>query len=295
MAAKRMFNINLVTSEDFYDISPVSRDLYYQLNFAADDDGVCNNPRTVMRMCGAKAKHYSELVENGYILEFSDKLCVITHWLIHNTLKAGRYKPTMYQNALKSLEIQGKVYQKKQGIQQDKMFDICTTDNEQTASTVKYSKDKESKDKKSKDKHSIESPPDNSGDLCRSVFDAFCETLSSKYPKYRLDKEKAFPFWKSKVDMSELDVQSASNKLGSAVLKYLIDYEKSHKSNDGTIDKSYIPYLSNLLGDKFHLLEPFWDNGNQIEQLKSEKLWPDDDDDEPALDYWSNFEGEDIE
>ena len=96
MATKRMFSRSVVTTDAFMDLSATAKILYFYLNMAADDDGFVDNPRTIMRMCGASVEDWKQLVTNQYILLYEDGVVVIRHWLVHNTLGKDRYHETEY-------------------------------------------------------------------------------------------------------------------------------------------------------------------------------------------------------
>jgi hypothetical protein len=105
MAQKRMFS-NKITSTDFFLEMPLtSQALYFHLNMDADDDGFVGSPKKIMRMLGSTKNDFDLLLAKNFIIEFDSGICVITHWLIHNTLRKERYHPTVYTNEYKSLSI----------------------------------------------------------------------------------------------------------------------------------------------------------------------------------------------
>ena len=64
MAEKRMFARSIVSSDAFITMSPTAQCLYFQLNLSADDDGVVNNPISIMRTVGATEKDFEEQREH---------------------------------------------------------------------------------------------------------------------------------------------------------------------------------------------------------------------------------------
>ena len=78
----------------------------------ADDDGIVNCPKKVMRIIGANDGDMKVLIEKRFVYWFDEKgLAVIKHWWLHNVLKSDRYKPTEYieEKALLKLK-DNKVY-----------------------------------------------------------------------------------------------------------------------------------------------------------------------------------------
>ena len=69
MASKRMFSSKIIESADFLNLPHSTQNLYIHLSMGADDDGIVNNAKIVMRMTGCKPKDYQKLIENGYIIE----------------------------------------------------------------------------------------------------------------------------------------------------------------------------------------------------------------------------------
>ena len=79
----------------FLDMSAEARALYVTLNMCADDDGLVNNTKSLMRVSGASKEHIDELIDSNFIHIFESGVCVILHWKIHNTIKNDRYSPSL--------------------------------------------------------------------------------------------------------------------------------------------------------------------------------------------------------
>ena len=90
-------------ADSFYDLSPVTQALYFHLNLNADDDGLVDNVRSVMRDLKAPRKSFQLLVEEGYIIELDKKIVAITHWHQHNRIKSDRYTPTTHKELMNDL------------------------------------------------------------------------------------------------------------------------------------------------------------------------------------------------
>ena len=102
MAQRRMFSPDIVSSEEFLSMPVSSRELYFQLGMNADDDGFIQ-PKLVMRIAGATDDDLKVLLAKRFLLSFQNGVVVIKHWLIHNMIRADRYKPTRFQDEKKTL------------------------------------------------------------------------------------------------------------------------------------------------------------------------------------------------
>ena len=106
MAEKRMFARSIVSSDAFITMSPTAQCLYFQLNLAADDDGVVNNPISIMRTVGAEEKDFGELVERKFLILLESGVYVIKHWNINNNIRADRKRESTYKKELSELKKQ---------------------------------------------------------------------------------------------------------------------------------------------------------------------------------------------
>lgn len=108
MAERRMIAKTIVDSDAFCDMSVEARLLYYDLNMRADDDGVVNSARKIMRMIGVDQKALEELTEKRFILSFEDKgVVVIKHWKVNNYIRKDTYTPSKYRDVMERLEEDG--------------------------------------------------------------------------------------------------------------------------------------------------------------------------------------------
>lgn len=106
MAEKRMFARSIVSSDAFITMSPTAQCLYFQLNLSADDDGVVNNPVSIMRTVGAEKKDFEELVERKFLILLESGVYVIKHWNINNNIRADRKRESTYKKELSELKKQ---------------------------------------------------------------------------------------------------------------------------------------------------------------------------------------------
>lgn len=105
MAEKRMFARAVVCSDAFLDMPKDAQCLYFQLNLAADDRGICDCPRRVMRSCGASDDSMRLLIAKKFVLipKCNDQVIVIKHWRINNNMRSQRFKETKHMNVLGEL------------------------------------------------------------------------------------------------------------------------------------------------------------------------------------------------
>lgn len=94
MAERRMIAKSIVFSDDFLDMPLSSRCLYFTFLTIADDDGFINNPKSIIRQCGASNDDLRLLIAKSYIIPFASGVIVIKHWKMHNYIKSDRYKET---------------------------------------------------------------------------------------------------------------------------------------------------------------------------------------------------------
>lgn len=105
MAERRMFAKTIIDSDAFLDMPLSTQSLYFHLSMRADDDGFINNPRKIQRMVGCADDDLKLLIAKNFIIPFESGIVVIKHWKIHNYIQSDRYKPTVYQEEKKLLEM----------------------------------------------------------------------------------------------------------------------------------------------------------------------------------------------
>lgn len=106
MAERRMFSRSIVTSDAFLDMPAEAQALYLQLNMAADDDGFVDNPRTIMRSCGASNDSMKLLRAKKFVLTFGPDdnfIVVIKHWRVNNYIRSDRYRETRYKELMREM------------------------------------------------------------------------------------------------------------------------------------------------------------------------------------------------
>lgn len=104
MAQRRMFSPDIVCSEEFLSMPVSSRALYYHLGMQADDDGFIQ-PQMSLRVTGANSDDLKILLAKRFLLTFETGVVVIKHWLIHNMIRADRYKRTRFTEEKSRLKV----------------------------------------------------------------------------------------------------------------------------------------------------------------------------------------------
>lgn len=107
MANKRMFSLTIVDTDAFLDMPQSSQLLYFHLAMRADDEGFVPSPKRIMKMLGSNEDDYKVLVVKKFLIPFESGVCVIKHWLIHNTIRMDRFSPTTYNKEKSTLYIKG--------------------------------------------------------------------------------------------------------------------------------------------------------------------------------------------
>ena len=92
-----MFSLDIVDSDAFLDMPITSQVLYFHLAMHADDEGFIGNPKRIMKMISVQDDDMKILKAKRFVLTFENGVIVIKHWLIHNTIRMDRFRPTTYQ------------------------------------------------------------------------------------------------------------------------------------------------------------------------------------------------------
>lgn len=238
MANKRMFAKSVVESTEFVTMPHSAQCLYLHLSMNADDDGVVNNAELIMRMGAFKTKDYKKLIENGFVLEISSKICVITHWRVNNTIRSERYTPTLYQKEIENLCITNKKY----------CLDVTHNGTHNVTHNVTPVQNSIEKNRQEQVFVCI-SESDKKG-----IWEIFCDKLATFYPEEKIDKDSAYQDWKLCVENLSIfdDFSDNSNVIGVAIWHYIQEYRKTHENANGSANPAYVCKLSSLFsGDKY--------------------------------------------
>ena len=105
MAERRMFAKTVVLSDAFLDMPLSTRCLYFSFGMVADDDGFINNPKSILRMCGASKEDMDNLIAEKYIIPFKSGVIAIRAWRTNNYLQKDRCNPTSCTDEMKMLSV----------------------------------------------------------------------------------------------------------------------------------------------------------------------------------------------
>lgn len=106
MAERRMFSKSVIESDTFMDMPAEAQILYIHLNMSSDDDGFCDNPRSIMRQCGASNDSMKLLIAKKFVLTFDKNdgfIAVIKHWRLNNYIRKDTYHETKYKEFMREL------------------------------------------------------------------------------------------------------------------------------------------------------------------------------------------------
>lgn len=106
MANKRMISADIVTSDAFITMRLEAQALYVQCIINADDDGLIDNMKSVLRSLGLRNPSLQELLKNNFLYDLKDGIYCVKHWWINNNnINPDRKKNTKYPEKLKLLKI----------------------------------------------------------------------------------------------------------------------------------------------------------------------------------------------
>lgn len=103
MARKRMFDLEVINQDSFFDLPMDAKALYFLLGMEADDEGFIS-PKKVLRLYGGTEDSLRVLIAKNYIIPFSSGVIVITDWKRNNYLDRNKIKPTIYQDEKSQIE-----------------------------------------------------------------------------------------------------------------------------------------------------------------------------------------------
>ena len=105
MAERRMFSKKITESDAFLDMPSSTQNLYFHFCMNADDDGFVGNPKSIIRIVGARDDDANILLAKKFILAFENGIIVIKHWRLQNIIRADRYIETTYKEQKQTLNI----------------------------------------------------------------------------------------------------------------------------------------------------------------------------------------------
>lgn len=237
MAQKRMLSMNIIDTDMFIQMPISARLLYYDFCMRADDDGFIDSPTKIMKMIGCTEDDLKILIAKNYLIPFKNKVCVIRHWLIHNTIRKDRYNPTIHLEERNQLAINNKIYD----------FQGENVSGNQMATIWQPSIDKNSYNNSN---NILEQPTENIFEIIEKEFGRLLSPLEIEMIRS----------WDYPIEILKLAVQEASTS-GQFVIKYIdkILYNWS-KANVRTVEDAK-KYITNFRNRK--------ERNNQLDEQKS--------------------------
>lgn len=80
MATRRMFSREVTDSDAFLELSRDAQLLWFHLGMVADDDGLTNSVKRVLRVCEVPMDAVEELERKGFLLDLGGGVKAIAHW-----------------------------------------------------------------------------------------------------------------------------------------------------------------------------------------------------------------------
>ena len=237
MAQKRMLSMNIIDTDMFIQMPISARLLYYDFCMRADDDGFIDSPTKIMKMIGCTEDDLKILIAKNYLIPFKNKVCVIRHWLIHNTIRKDRYNPTIHLEERNQLAINNKIYD----------FQGENVSGNQMATIWQPSIDKNSYNNSN---NILEQPTENIFEIIEKEFGRLLSPLEIEMIRS----------WDYPIEILKLAVQEASTS-GQFVIKYIdkILYNWS-KANVRTVEDAK-KYIANFRNKK--------ERNNQLDERNS--------------------------
>lgn len=237
MAQKRMLSMNIIDTDMFIQMPISARLLYYDFCMRADDDGFIDSPTKIMKMIGCTEDDLKILIAKNYLIPFKNKVCVIRHWLIHNTIRKDRYNPTIYLEERNQLAVNNKIYD----------FQGKNVSGNQMATIWQPSIDKNSYNNSN---NILEQPTENIFEIIEKEFGRTLSPLEIEMIRS----------WNYPIEILKLAVQEASTS-GQFVIKYIdrILYNWS-KANVRTAEEAK-KYIANFRSRK--------ERNNQLDERNS--------------------------
>ena len=192
MANRRMFAKTIIDSDAFLDMPPSTQVLYFHLAMRADDDGFINNPKTIMRIVGAKDDDIKLLVAKRFIIPFDSGVVVIKHWRIHNYIQTDRYTETKYIDEKNQL-----IINKKNGYS---LKQIGLLDDENDNVYILDTQDRLGKDRLGKDRLELERDKNKATRFIKPTIDEIKTFLNEQEYETDIDRyaDRFYNFYESK-------------------------------------------------------------------------------------------------
>ena len=106
MAKRRRLDISIIESDRFRLLTPSAQALYLHLNMNADDDGIVDKWKSILRCLGIRAEHLQTLINEEYVIRLPGDTLLIADWNIHNKIRRDRYCEGNHKDKLDTVLMQ---------------------------------------------------------------------------------------------------------------------------------------------------------------------------------------------
>lgn len=98
-----MLSTDIIESDSFTTLTPSSQALYLHLNMNADDDGIVDKWKTLLRCLQVRSSCLQPLIDRGFVIALSSDLLLISDWKRHNSIRSDRYVQGRYKKELETV------------------------------------------------------------------------------------------------------------------------------------------------------------------------------------------------
>lgn len=105
MARRRMIGTSVIGSDAYLDLEDASKALYPFIVLNADDNGLLNNMKALVRTFNVQDTALVQLIKAGFILALESGVFAVTHWEQQNHVPKSKFTATMFPDELEKLEI----------------------------------------------------------------------------------------------------------------------------------------------------------------------------------------------
>lgn len=247
MADKRMFSKKMISSDAFLEMPLTAQGLFFHLAMCADDDGIVDSPKKIMRECQAKKKDLDILIQKRYVLTFTSGVLLIKHWRIHNTIAKDRYVPSTYTEELSTVILKDNKSYTELNRNVGNMEADCIQSDSKTERSI--DKRREEKDSKGIIVHS--------GEMHETDFEPLEQFYESIWELYPLKKGKGQVSKTKKQVLQRIGYE----QLKRCVERYIAEIKASGKEKymmhgSTFFNSGYVDYLDENYVDREQTVEP---------------------------------------
>jgi hypothetical protein len=100
-----MIGLTVFESDEFLDLPDFAKALYPYIILKADDNGLLNNMKAILRTFNSDERALAKLLETGFLLNLDNGIYAITHWEQQNHMPSSKFTPTVFTEEFKRLEL----------------------------------------------------------------------------------------------------------------------------------------------------------------------------------------------